>query len=73
MPRGAWLAGALCLIRLEIDRLDPYHGAAAIIMTAGSLGMLLWTLLGFGSSWAGLLAGALPTFLFALLLHSKKA
>ena len=59
--------------RLSLDRLDPYHGAGALIMTAGSLGMIASLGLGFGPIWAGFLVGAVPTFLIASLVHPEHA
>jgi hypothetical protein len=60
-------------IRLGLDGLDPYHGSAALVMAAGSIGMILSLTLSIGPLWAGFLAIALPTFLFISLTHPEHA
>jgi hypothetical protein len=42
-------------------------------MAAGSIGMIVAACLGLGSLWVGFLAGALPTFLLASLIHPEHA
>jgi hypothetical protein len=58
---------------LHVDGVDRYHGAAALVMTAGSVGMLLASSLSLGPLWAGFLTGALPTFVLAALVHPEHA
>jgi hypothetical protein len=60
-------------IRLGLDGLDPYHGSAALVMAAGSIGMILSLTFSIGSLWAGFLAIALPTFLLVSLTHPEHA
>jgi hypothetical protein len=59
--------------RLHLDGLDRYHSAGALVMTVGSAGMFLASALALGPLWAGFLAGALPTFLMAALVHPEHA
>lgn len=59
--------------RLHWDQLDRYHGAGALVMTAGSIGMIVSVSLGLGSLWVGFLVGALPTFLLASLVLPEHA
>jgi hypothetical protein len=56
---------------LSLDRLDQYHGAATLVLDASALGMMASLCLGLGPLWAGFLAGALPTFLLASLVHPE--
>src|SRR4051794_6959257 len=58
---------------LHVDSLDPYHGSGALVMTAGSVGMIVASCLALGPLWAGFLAGALPTLLLAALVHPEHA
>jgi hypothetical protein len=58
----------LSRLQLHFDGIDRYHGAGALVMTAGSIGMIISSCLLQGPLWVGLLAGALPTFLVASLV-----
>jgi hypothetical protein len=59
--------------RLHLDGLDRYHGAGALVVTAGSIGMLAAACLALGPLWVGFLAGALPTFMLTTLVHPEHA
>jgi hypothetical protein len=60
-------------VAVFFDRVDRYHGAGALVMMTGSIGMIVSSCLGLGPLWAGFLAGALPTFLLASLVHPDHA
>jgi hypothetical protein len=60
-------------LQAHLDGLDRYHGAGALVMTAGSIGMIVTSCLSIGPLWAGFLVGALPTFMFTTLVHPEHA
>jgi hypothetical protein len=60
-------------VAVHFDRLDRYHGAGALVMAAGSVGMIVSSCLGLAPLWAAFLVGALPTFLLAVLVHPEHA
>jgi hypothetical protein len=63
----------LRMIRLHLDGLDRYHGAGALVITVGSIGMIVSSCLALAPIWVGFLAGALPTFMLTTLLHPEHA
>ncbi len=72
-PHREPMSGIGHRIRLRLDELDAYHGSAAFVMAAGSIGMIVSMLLGLGPMWAGFLAVALPIFLLIGLIHPEHA
>ena len=73
IPSEAVVQGTRLQVRLRVDGLDRYHVPGAPIMVAGALGMSASLWLGFGPLWAGFLAGAVPAFLIASLVHPEHA
>lgn len=71
--RSAKRRGARIRCVLYLDGLDRYHGAGALVMTTGAVGMIVAACLATVPVWAGFLAGALPTFLLAALVHPEHA
>ena len=69
--RGTSSVWARC--RLHLDRLDRYHGAGALVMTCGSVGMIASAFLAIVPLWAGFLAGVLPSLLLTTLVHPEHA
>jgi hypothetical protein len=65
--RGRGSADTMTAFRLHLDGLDRYHGPAVLVMTAGSLGMMLAAWSAWCPLWAGFLAGAVPTLVVMVL------